>query len=181
MKKSQIILSLIFVALLIFSASYFSKKTTTLGNPGRNATLGSFVNKVEFYDLSGKKVEFSEFKGKRVMLWLFATWCPSCVAGMQELERNNEKLKGLKILALKTYANAGYPGPDMKSFVEQYGAPLLKSKNWKFGSISKDDSLYFNPRNYPDLYFLIDDGVIKDISGAPAATIGKIIKFANEK
>ena len=180
-KNLSLVLSVAFVALLIFSASYFSKNSSVITKNEGTAYIGARVSKVSFYDLSGKKVDFSDFKGKKVMVWFFATWCPSCIAGMQELERNNAKLQNLKIIALKTYANAGYPGPDIKSFVKQYGKSLLGSSNWSFGSAFKEDSLFFNPKNYPDIYFLVDDGIIKDIAGAPSATIAKIISFANSK
>ena len=124
-KNLSLVLSVAFVALLIFSASYFSKNSSGITKNEGTAYIGARVNKVSFYDLSGKKVDFSDFKGKKVMVWLFATWCPSCIAGMQELERNNAKLQNLKIIALKTYANAGYPGPILKALLNNTAKAFL--------------------------------------------------------
>lgn len=134
-----------------------------------------------FTTLDGRELTLSEFKGKKVMFWLLATWCPSCVAGAQVLAENNDNLGGLTIIALETYGNAGYPGPSMEEFAKRYAPQMLSAQNWLWGDASQEGTNTYNPRNYPDIFFLIDEmGVVRDIDGAPAATINKIIKFANE-
>lgn len=133
-----------------------------------------------FTTLDGRELSLSEFRDKKVMFWLLATWCPSCIAGAQVLAENNEQLSGLTIIALETYGNAGYPGPSMEAFAKQNAPAMLSAQNWLWGDASQEATEDYNPRNYPDIYFLIDeDGVLRDIDTAPAATINKIIEFAN--
>ncbi len=132
-----------------------------------------------FNDISGATENLSDFKGKKVMLWLVATWCSSCSEGARVLSQNKNKLGDLTILVLKTYGNAGYPGPSIKEFVSQSAPAVLLSKNWHLGNLTKQSTQVYNPRNYPDIYFLIDkSGVIREVNDAPAATISDILTFA---
>jgi len=132
-----------------------------------------------FTNLKGSQVTLSSFKGKKVMLWLVATWCSSCSEGAKILSQNKDRLKDITIITLKTYGNAGYPGPSIKEFISKIAPSMLLSKNRYFGDITLQSAKVYNPRNYPDIYFLIDkDGVVREINDAPAATIGDILKFA---
>ena len=186
-KNLPTIFSLGFVVLLILFAVFFNNKSQTtntnvksLKNQATEA-INQKVPDAEFSDLSGKKVKLSDYKGKKVMFWVFATWCPSCIAGAQELEKNNNKLQNLNIIATKTFGNAGYPGPSVLEFAQRYSPSLLKEKNWIWGDLKQEPTKIYNPKNYPDIYFLIDEkGILRNVSGAPAATINKIINFANE-
>jgi len=137
--------------------------------------------KAIFTTINGKQITLSSFKGKKVMLWMLATWCSSCSAGVQVLAQNNSKLNGLIIIALKTYGDAGYPGPSIKEFKQKYMPASFSGQNWLWGDASQNTTRIYNPLNYPDIYFLIDkDGVVREINDAPAATINGIIKFANK-
>ena len=121
------------------------------------------------------------FKGGKVMLWLLSTWCSSCGVGMQALVEKQPQLRrtGLTILALKNYENGGYPGPSLDDFVEQFGGSLRHAPNWIFGDASKALAAEYNARNYPDIYFLIDEqGMVQGVNGAPAATLDTIMMFA---
>lgn len=142
---------------------------------------GKAAPEAHFTILSGEDTHLSDFKGQKVMFWLLATWCPSCIAGAQVLEQNNDQLGDLTIIALETYGNAGYRGPSIEGFAKQNAPAMLSASNWLWGDASQETTSVYNPRNYPDIYFLIDEnGILRDIDGAPAATIDKIIQFANE-
>lgn len=133
-----------------------------------------------FTALNGSEHLLSEFKGRKVMLWLLATWCSSCAAGAQALEENNNKLGNLTVIPLETYGDAGYPGPPMEAFARSYAPQMLTAQNWLWGNASQETTETYNPRNYPDIFFLIDEkGVVRYIDSAPAATINEIIDFAN--
>lgn len=142
---------------------------------------GKPAPEAHFTTLSGEDTHLSDFKGQKVMFWLLATWCPSCIAGAQVLAENNDKLGDLTIITLETYGNAGYPGPSMEEFAKKYAPQMLSAHNWLWGDASQEATSVYNPRNYPDIFFLVDEnGTLRDIDGAPAATINKIIEFANE-
>lgn len=132
-----------------------------------------------FTDLRGNTVKLSSFKGKKVMFWLVATWCSSCIEGAKVLSQNESKLGNLTVITLKTYNNAGYSGPSIKTFAVQSAPSTLLAKNWLWGDLTQQSTKVYNPRNYPDIYFLIDkNGIVRAVSDAPAATLGTILKFA---
>lgn len=179
------ILGVILLLIIAFGIFYKNQteNKTSLDNSGNK--LAPAVNEpiigASFKTLDGKNKNLTEFRGKKVMLWLLATWCPSCIAGARVLAENNDKLGNLTVIALKSYGNAGYPGPSIGEFAKLYAQKMLSSENWLWGDASRATTSTYNPRNYPDIYFLIDEeGILKDISGAPSATINKIIDFANE-
>jgi len=129
----------------------------------------------------GKQIPLARYQGKKVMLWMFSTWCGSCAAAFEALAEQQPALAkaGLRIIALKNYENGGYPGPSLQDFVKRYGTTLLKAPNWIFGEVTAEMASRYNPRRYPDIYFLIDEkGMLQAVNGAPSATMSTIKKFA---
>ncbi len=166
--------------LVWFSASRQpSTPTTSAVSSQQHVAIHASAPEAIFTNLQGASIKLSSFKGKKVMLWLVATWCSSCSEGARVLSQNEKALGNLTIITLKTYGNAGYPGPSIKTFAEQSVPKMLLAKNWHWGNLTKQSAQVYNPRNYPDIYFLIDKkGVVHEINDAPAATIGDILKFA---
>lgn len=135
-----------------------------------------------FYSNS-KKVYLKSFEGKRVMLWLFSTWCPSCIAGFKALAKKQPELKKdkFKIIVLRNYKNGGYPGPTATEFAKKYNEKLLSENNWVFGEASQDLENKYNSKKYPDIYYLINEkGDIIKVDGAPGATLDEILNFARK-
>jgi peroxiredoxin len=56
----------------------------------------------KFPGLDGKMVSLSDYKGKVVLVNIWATWCPPCVAEMPSMEKLYRKFKGenFEILAV---------------------------------------------------------------------------------
>ena len=54
------------------------------------------------HDLAGAPVDFASFRGRPILLNLWATWCPPCVAEMPSLAAlaANPKMKGVAILCV---------------------------------------------------------------------------------
>ncbi len=129
---------------------------------------------------NGSTLSLQQFRGRKVMLWMFSTWCSSCAVAFEALAERQPELaeSGLQVLALKNYENGGYPGPSLQEFVEEFGRPLLEAPNWTFGEVPKEMAMRYNPRRYPDVYFLIDEqGMLQGINGAPGATMDTILRF----
>ena len=130
----------------------------------------------------GQSHTLSEYQGKKTMLWLFSTWCHTCAAGVKALtdKQSEWERNGLVILALRNYKNGGYPGPNVEEFISHYSSS--SSNNWVKGEASEVMNEQFNSRQYPDIYFLIDEqGIIQEKGTAPAVFIQKIIDFAQSK
>lgn len=184
MRSTNIVIILISTIVLIGGLVWFatsrqqSSTTTSSVSSRQHVVTQAKAPEAVFTNLQGNSIKLSSFKGKKVMLWLVATWCSSCIEGAKVLVQNKNKLSNLTIITLKTYGNAGYPGPSIKKFASKMSSTVLPN-NWHWGNLTQQSTQVYNSRNYPDIYFLIDkNDVVREISDAPAATIGDILKFA---
>ncbi len=177
--KIGIILFFILVILFLFLDSFLGSKRI---NPRSNSPfpeIGKVAPNVMFTTINGEKKNLSDYRGKKVMLWYLATWCSSCIKGSQVLEQNNNKLNGMKVITLETFGDAGYKGIPINQFVQRNVPTSLSYSNWIWGDASQRATEIYNLRNYPDLYYLINEkGIVEVVDGAPSATINKIIAFA---
>jgi thiol-disulfide isomerase/thioredoxin len=133
------------------------------------------------FSIEGTPYTLSQFKNRRVMLWFLSTWCTSCSVALEALENKQPELieSGLQIVALKNHENGGYPGPTMHEFVNHFSPDLFDAPNWLIGDASAELGTTYNPRRYPDIYFLIDEkGMLVAVEGAPGATLDVIMDFA---
>ena len=168
----------------IRSAKNFLFLVVFLITANANSSLAQQKAPDTYFYSNSKKVYVKSFESKRVMLWLFSTWCPSCIAGFNALAEKQPELKKDKftIIVLRNYKNGGYPGPTVTEFAKKYGEKLLNADNWVFGEASKDLESKYNSKGYPDIYFLINEkGIITNINGSPAATLDDILSFAGKK
>lgn len=128
----------------------------------------------------GQPVNTTTLKGHASMLWLISTWCRSCSAGLSTLNAHVDQLRasGLHVVILRTYQNGGVPGADIASFVAR-NAPRLMHANVALGDATQGLERTYDPRHYPDIYYLIDaNGQIQGVDTAPSVTLGKILRFA---
>lgn len=123
----------------------------------------------------------AEYKGHKVMLWLFSTWCHTCVAGVKAMQKKQAALKktGMVIVALRNFNNGGYPGADMLAFMQRFAPRLKNLDNWIIGEASKQMNRELNQKKFPDIYFLIDEkGWVRAVNTAPNVSMNLILKFA---
>ena len=166
-----IVLSLITILVISGCTSNLSQST--------GLQLGAEAPDATFTTIDGKELKLSDYKGEKVMFWYFATWCSTCIKAAEVLEENNAQLNGMKIIALKTYGNAGYNGPSISEFGQRYAPKAFNYDNWIWGDATQQGSSIYNSKNYPDIFFLIDEnGILQAVDGAPAAVMNKIIAFA---
>lgn len=174
------ILALIAVGIFMGATGSTAPGTPAGSSAGEVGTqVGMTAPDATFTTIGGETKQLSSYRGEKVMLWIFATWCPSCQRGAQVLQRDNDQLQDMKILAVKTNGNAGRPGPSPQQFAQRYASATLQTDNWVWGKLSPQSTNTFNPQNRPDLIYLIDkDGTIQVRTAAPAAVINRITQFA---
>jgi len=115
------------------------------------------------------------------MLWMFSAWCHTCVASIKVMQEKQalRKKTGLVVLAIRNRDNDGYPGLRMPAFMQKFAPLLAQQRNWVAGEATAEMDQQLNARNFPDIYFLIDEkGRVQVVSTAPTATISKIQSFA---
>ncbi len=143
--------------------------------------IGALAPEMVFTTVEGAQRRLSEFRGRPVMLWLFATWCPTCIAGTRAVAAELDGLKQarIQIIQLKLYNNLGYPGPSVADFAMRYADSVARSPDWLWGEASREGSFTYDPGGYPDIYFLIGrDGMVQEIAPAPHVTMDRILAFA---
>lgn len=136
------------------------------------------------YTVNGRMHTTAALRGRPTMLWLLSTWCGSCAAGVHALAVHADVLEqsGLQVVILRNYKNDGYPGPDIRAFVNRIAPGSAPGTDWSLGEASQELEKAYNPRGYPDIYFLMDAaGRIRVVSGAPGATMDKILRFARSQ
>ena len=84
---------------------------------------GDIAPDFELNTLDGKKIRLSELKGKKVIINLWATWCPPCKAEMPHMQNYYEKYAtdaNVEILAVNlTSLDRGVD--KLNEFVKDYG------------------------------------------------------------
>ena len=73
-------------------------------------------------DLDGKPVDFASFRGRPVLVNLWATWCPPCVAEMPSLARlaADPRMKDVAVVCVSVDGSREAP----RRFVEGKGWPM---------------------------------------------------------
>lgn len=179
MRKRNIFVIILGIIMVLVISGCTSSTTSPTNSNNIVLQIGTEAPDATFTTIDGEEQKLSDYHGEKVMLWYFATWCPSCIKAAEVLEQNNDRLNGMKVIALKTYGNAGYGGPTILEFGQKYSPNALNYDNWVWGDASQQATITYNSQNYPDIYFLIDEnGVLQDVDGAPAATLNKIVNFA---
>ncbi len=143
--------------------------------------IGAPAPDIAFTTIEGTRHQLSEFRGRPVMLWFFATWCPTCLVGTRAMAENFDLVKetGIQIVQLRLYNNLGFRGASVEEVATQYAGDAYPSSRWLWGEASQIASFTYDPRGYPDVYFLIDDeGIVQDADAAPQVTLDKILAFA---
>jgi peroxiredoxin len=82
---------------------------------------GNLAPDFELVTTEGKHIKLSELRGKRLILNMWATWCPPCKAEVPELERfyeDNHK-DGLEILAVDL-TESEKSKEDVTAFIRDY-------------------------------------------------------------
>lgn len=146
--------------------------------------VGKVAPEVAFTTVDGAHRRLSEFRGRPVMLWLFATWCPTCVEGTASLAGHYAALRarGLQIIQLGLYENLGHTGPSVEEIAKRAAGKAYPSPGWLFGTASRESSYLYDPRGIPDRYFLIDGhGILRHVGWAPGVSMDDILAFVRHE
>ena len=83
------------------------------------ATGGTSLDGIQLKDLNNKTVTLGKYKGKKVYIKMWASWCPTCLAGLHEINSlSADKNKNFHIIAI---ASPGHRGEKSKDkFVQWY-------------------------------------------------------------
>ncbi len=120
--------------------------------PDNAARSGKEAPDFSLNDVTGKSVALSDFQGKRVLLNVWASWCPPCRAEMPDLEALHQKYDDLVVLAV----NSGDDTAAVKEFVENFelSFPILIDENQQVSKLYK-------VRGLPTSFFIDSQGTLR--------------------
>ncbi len=172
-----------FRALTVAAALAFAS-SLALGASAQAATQSVIVGKpapaMQFRTIDGKTISPAALRGHRYVLWIMATWCPSCTTGAAIVAQHMVELRARHVLILQMEAagNLGYPGPSLASIQNSIG-PAGRSPNWYWGELTQAQSLMLDPSSTPDIYYLVNKrGTVIEQGSAPGAHWDQIERFS---
>lgn len=91
----------------------------------RPSQAGKTLPDAVFYDAEGRAVRLGDFAGEVLLVNLWATWCPPCVAELPALDSLQAKLrdKGLHVVAVSLDRK---PLADVAAFLEERRVEQMK-------------------------------------------------------
>lgn len=118
---------------------------------------GNLAPDFELVTTEGKHIKLSELRGKRLIVNMWATWCPPCKAEVPELERFYEEHhnEGIEILAVDLTDSEKRPA-DVGTFIKDYKItyPVVLDER---GEVSKK----YQVTSIPTTYVINSKGIIQ--------------------
>lgn len=141
---------------------------------------GSALPSTTFRLVNNKHISTQQLAKGKYVLWLFATWCPSCVGGTTFVAKHIEFLRahGVQVVELEIYHNLGGEEPDVETIAHDNAGEAANSPLWHFGYASEEQSVRLDPKGDPDIYYLVKNNRVVAVGAAPAATWDQISSFA---
>lgn len=138
-KKITVLLSLSIAVLFILSSCTVGTIATENSNPtgsetpsastdtAMNETFQGDAYNFKLMDTEGNVHSLEDYTGKKVYIKFWATWCPSCLEGLEELGVLNEQTKDREDIVILTVVAPGYSGEKSSpKFIEWYNGQELK-------------------------------------------------------
>ncbi|MED1948064.1 MULTISPECIES: peroxiredoxin [Brevibacillus] len=147
----------------IFDAEILNRQEPTAssgeqGNGQIGIEKGNTAPDFELQQIGGDTVKLSDLRGKKVILNLWATWCPPCRAEMPDMQRYYEenKEKGVVILGVNLTDTESSPEA-VADFVKLYGItfPILLDPDKEVANVYKAISI-------PTTYIIDSNGVVQN-------------------
>ncbi len=115
-----------------------------------------------FYDAAGKAVTLADFKGHPVLVNLWATWCPPCVAELPSLDKLQAKLKNKGLIVVAISMDHGDDMTPIAKFLHKQRIEHLSPYWDKDRAVSEA----WHAEDLPVSYFIGKDGkVVKKYEG----------------
>lgn len=117
---------------------------------------GNKAPNFQLENIDGQKVQLSDFKGKKVILNLWATWCPPCKAEMPHMKDFYQEQKGKDVEIVAVNITTSEKNPEsVEQFVKDFGLtfPILLDETGEIGDV-------YQAITIPTSYFIDTNGII---------------------
>lgn len=147
----------------IFDAEFLNRQEPIAssgeqGNGQIGMEKGNTAPDFELQQIGGGTVKLSDLRGKKVILNLWATWCPPCRAEMPDMQRYYEENKEKDVVILGVNLTDTESSPEVVAdFVKLYGItfPILLDPDKEVANVYKAISI-------PTSYIIDSNGVVQN-------------------
>lgn len=177
------IVAVLALAALVVGLRSASRDRTPTGPAGTMPAVGAPALDGSFTTVGQHTRTIATLRGRPALVWFVATWCSSCQAGTEALARNIDRFSsaGVRVVEVELYNDLGEPGPNIRTFGQQFAGPAFANPDWTWGTASKGLSFAYDPKGYLDIYYLLDaHGRIRYINGSPSGTMPQLLKAVGE-
>ncbi|KOY16198.1 peroxiredoxin family protein [Paenibacillus xylanivorans] len=118
---------------------------------------GNIAPDFELNSLDGKSFKLSDFRGQKVIVNMWATWCPPCRAEMPDMQKFYDKYKDENTSVIAINMTTSEKSVDrIPEFLDEFGItfPVLLDKQNKIGEIYQVYAL-------PTSYIIDSQGIIQ--------------------
>lgn len=150
------------LAMLLVLAACGSKEPAA-GAPAKTAALnkGAAAPMFDLKDVDGNEVSLASLAGQKVYVKYWASWCPICLAGMDELNTLAGQDNDFKVI---TIVNPNYKGEQAEADFKEWFKGLQAENTAKNVTVLLDDdgkwAQKFGIRGYPTSLYIGSDGVL---------------------
>lgn len=159
MKSNNLFALVVLLALLGWGL--YSQGTAPNEQPVSQAVgiqKGNLAPDFELLTPEGKPIKLSELRGQKVIVNLWATWCPPCRAEIPDMQAFYEenKEKGVVILGVNLTATESNV-EDVAAFIKGYGVtfPVVLD-------VDKQVAVQYQAISIPTSYMIDSNGVIRE-------------------
>lgn len=134
-----------------------SEQTTIDSSLTVGINQGNLAPDFELKTLNGESIKLSDLRGKKVILNMWATWCPPCRAEMPDMQKFYEKYKDENVTILAVNMTTSEKNVDsIPAFLDEFGItfPVVLDEQNEVADIYQVVAL-------PSSYIIDSNGVIQ--------------------
>ncbi|QRG68831.1 peroxiredoxin family protein [Brevibacillus choshinensis] len=158
MKNSNLFAVVALLALLGWGLFTTAAPSTEPASQAVGIQKGNIAPDFELLTVEGKPVKLSDLRGQKVIVNLWATWCPPCRAEIPDMQAFYEanKQKGVVILGVNLTATENSVD-DVAAFMKAYGMTFPVAMD-----VDKEVANRYQAISIPTSYMIDSKGVIRE-------------------
>lgn len=164
MKKAAVALVLLILTGWVIYDTLSKNKASSVkdgvkseGQVAEGIEVGNRAPDFALQTLDGEKIALSDFRGKRVILNIWATWCPPCRAEMPDMQKFYEQYKNERVEIVAVNLTRSERQPEhVARFIQEYGITFTVVLDEK-GEVSRQ----YEAQAIPTSYLIDSRGIIR--------------------
>lgn len=173
-KRPLYVIPLLFLLLLLSACGSADKGTGSNTAASTSVNKGSAAPNFDLKDLDGNEVTLASLAGQKVYVKYWASWCPICLAGMDELNTLAGQSNDFKVI---TIVSPNYNGEQSAGDFTEWFRGLQAENTGKNIHVLLDEggkwAKKFGIRGYPTSLYIGSDGIL--VKTAPGQNTNDVI------